>query len=352
MYSDHALRVRVIAGLIGLILIAAVGTVMVDYGSGRFASGYTVTARFAKTAQGLDTTSDVRILGVRVGRVTSIRTERDGHALVSFKIRPGVKIADTASAAIEPISVFGPTYIKIDQGAHGTAGPFVANGGRITATKPFVEIQGTLDKLNTILADTDPAEFATIVSTLANSVTGLGPTFGRIIDNGSTLLNVAVANEPQLKQFIPDLVTASQAFADQSPTIAATVARAGDIAQTVAPHLDRIGQTLDQASRIAGSLSRYLDAHATTFGQFVDWAATAFTFINEHAPDLSALLQLANLTVADISSAVRLAGPGGTLIGALYGSFSSLLCSSLAQPVLQLVSPVVYPVVCGTSKPK
>jgi phospholipid/cholesterol/gamma-HCH transport system substrate-binding protein len=334
MHHEFPAPVRIVAGLIGILLLAAATIVFVNYGVGSYRGGYQLAVSFNKASQGVDTSSDVRVRGVKVGNVKHISVQPDGQALILLKIRPGMKVADTATASLEPISVFGPTYVRVEQGEHETAGPFLSNGGRIRNTQPFVELSGVLNKTDQILQTVQPDDLAAIIHTFADSVAGLGPQFGRILDNGSTLANVGVAHLPQADQFLRDLATLSNAFAHQLPSVAATVNNLSDAVPTIAAHTDRLGAVLDGASQIASSLSGYLQRNNRSFAQLVDSAATALTFINQHAANLPYLLDLLDQTVRVVGDAVRLPGPGNTLIGALFGNISDNLCLNIAVPVL------------------
>jgi phospholipid/cholesterol/gamma-HCH transport system substrate-binding protein len=334
MHREYPASVRILAGLSGIILLAATAVVLVNYGVGTFRGGYQLEVVFTKTSQGLDTSSDVRVRGVRVGTVGRISIQPDGRALMTLKLRPGTHIADTATASIEPISVFGPTYLRVEQGAHENAGPFLGRGGRIRNTLPFVELSGVLNQTDQLLQKIQPDDLAAIFRTFADSVGGLGPQFARILDNGGTLLNVAMANLPQADQFLRDLATLTNAFARQIPSVVATVGNLGDALPTINAHTDRLGAVLDGASRIASSLSGYLQRNDKSFRQFLNSAATALTFINLHAANVPYLLELLDQTVRVIGDAVRLPGPGGTLIGALYGDVTSNLCLNVAVPVV------------------
>jgi phospholipid/cholesterol/gamma-HCH transport system substrate-binding protein len=332
MHREYPASVRILAGFTGIILLAAAAMVLVNYGVGTFRGGYQLQVTFAKTSQGLDTSSDVRVRGVRVGTIRRIAVQPDGRALMTLKLHPGTRIADTATASIEPISVFGPTYLRIDQGAHESAGPFLSGGGRIAHTVPFVELSGVLNQTDQLLQKIQPEDLAAIFHTFADSVGGLGPQFGRILDNGGTLLNVALAHLPQADQFLRDLAALTNAFARQVPSVVATVGNLTDALPTIAAHTDRLGAVLDGASRIASSLSGYLQRNDTSFSQFLNSAASALTFINLHAGNVPYLLELLDQTVRVIGDAVRLPGPGGVLIGALYGDVISNLCLNVAVP--------------------
>ena len=103
--------------------------------------GYQVDARFGGVA-GLNTGSDVRITGVRVGSVTSIDLDpRTYLAVVRMSIDPSVTLTADASARIASESLLGGKYISIDPGgAEETLGA----GDSIHFTEPALDIEQLL----------------------------------------------------------------------------------------------------------------------------------------------------------------------------------------------------------------
>jgi len=80
---------------------------------------YTVRAEFADAA-GLRTGDDVRLAGVKVGRVTKVEAERtEGRIIVSMAINSGTEIHEDATAEIALATLLGSRYVKIDDAMEG-----------------------------------------------------------------------------------------------------------------------------------------------------------------------------------------------------------------------------------------
>src|SRR5439155_3034131 len=103
-----AARVRLIATAIAFTFLAGVVAIAVPRGD----KGHiTVTAYFAK-AIGLFKDSHVRVLGVDVGRVTSVKPE-GVRVKVTMTIDATRKIPADARAVIVPISLIADRYIQL-----------------------------------------------------------------------------------------------------------------------------------------------------------------------------------------------------------------------------------------------
>ena len=111
-YAVGLVSVLVIAGLTGLAFAVGLFRLLEDT--------YTVRAEFADAA-GLRSGDDVRLAGVKVGRVSGVRVEREeGRVIVTMEINHGVEVRDQATAEISLATLLGAKYVKIDDAMEGT----------------------------------------------------------------------------------------------------------------------------------------------------------------------------------------------------------------------------------------
>ena len=92
------------------------GLAYIGTGSGPAAKGYDLTARFSR-ADGISTGADVRLAGVSVGKVSEQRLDDHFHAVLTFRVAPGVQIPQDSAALIETDGLLGAKYIGIQPGA-------------------------------------------------------------------------------------------------------------------------------------------------------------------------------------------------------------------------------------------
>jgi phospholipid/cholesterol/gamma-HCH transport system substrate-binding protein len=332
MHTKPALHLRVVLGLAGALFLISSGVILVDYGLGRYDGGYQLVAVFSKSAQGLDSSSDVKMRGVTIGGVKGISLQRDGKAKVTLKMRHGAHVPDTVAATIEPLSVFGAQYVSLDPGDHELSGPYLSGGSRITRTSISVAFTSVLSKADSVLSAVNAQDLMTIFQTFADSVGGLGPQLGHIIDNSSTLVDIAARHIPQTEQFLNDLAKLSNSLVNQIPSISATVNNLNQLLPVVSSRTDQLGAVLDQASSIAGQLSGYINGHRDSFAAFVDSAAAVLRVAYLQVPHFPDVFNLLNQFFGRVGDAVRLPGPGGVLIGALHGGVLADICANILVP--------------------
>jgi phospholipid/cholesterol/gamma-HCH transport system substrate-binding protein len=103
---------------------------------------YAVYAEFEK-AGGLKTDAAVEIAGVEVGKVKSIRLDKNYEAMVELIIRDKVKIQEDAIASIKTKGLIGEKYVQISPGG---SDKMLANGGRIRETEAPIDIEELISK--------------------------------------------------------------------------------------------------------------------------------------------------------------------------------------------------------------
>ncbi len=102
---------------------------------------YTVYAHFSNVS-GLKKKAPVTIAGVEVGYVDDIRLD-DDQALVTLKIKKGVKLEEDVIASIKTMGIIGDKYVAISP---GSMDEYIEPGGEIMDTQPPLDLEELLGK--------------------------------------------------------------------------------------------------------------------------------------------------------------------------------------------------------------
>ncbi len=104
---------------------------------------YSLYARF-DSVSGLREGSAIEIDGIEVGRVERLTLDQEKQsALITLKIRKGVKVYDDASATIKTAGLIGDKFVKIDPGGSGA---LLKPAGTITDTTTPTDIEDLISK--------------------------------------------------------------------------------------------------------------------------------------------------------------------------------------------------------------
>lgn len=105
--------------------------------------GYTLRAKFDRV-DGLETGGDVRLSGIKVGKVLSQELDPQSYrALVTFSVRNGLELPSDSSAAIVSSGLLGGKYLSLVPGGDDRV---LADGGEITLTQSSVNLEDLIGR--------------------------------------------------------------------------------------------------------------------------------------------------------------------------------------------------------------
>jgi phospholipid/cholesterol/gamma-HCH transport system substrate-binding protein len=199
--------------------------------------GTTYSADFAEDA-GLQSGDDVRIAGVKVGKVTSIGLDGD-HVKVTFQVK-NAWIGDQSTADIKIKTLLGAKYLAVDpQGTNalnpGTAIPASRTTSPYDVIDAFSGLSQTVQQLDT--------------TQLAKSFEVLSQTFS------NTPANVRSA--------LDGLSALSQTISSRDSQLAQLLSNTGQVSQTLASRDQQVQQLLGDGSTLLNMLDSREQAIAT-----------------------------------------------------------------------------------------
>src|ERR1700747_252963 len=107
--------------------------------------GYRMTVAFPRVLA-LAEQSDVRISGVNVGHVISIKKGAEGQTIATIKVASRyAPIRRNMHAIIRQKTLLGKTYVQLIPEGNGHTGPYLADNGRLPGNQ--VEPSVTLDDI-------------------------------------------------------------------------------------------------------------------------------------------------------------------------------------------------------------
>ncbi len=150
---------NVVEALIGLVvvLLAAgfIGFAWDRTQAGSGTGGYELTARFPNVT-GITPGTDVRLAGIRVGKVTSQSLDPASYeAVLRLTIDPALRLPVDSSAAITSEGVLGGSFIALTPGAETV---MLKPGGEIVETSGSADLMGLIGSFINRSGDSKSAE--------------------------------------------------------------------------------------------------------------------------------------------------------------------------------------------------
>ncbi|MBB5915990.1 phospholipid/cholesterol/gamma-HCH transport system substrate-binding protein [Nocardia transvalensis] len=257
-----------LAGLI-LFLVVSIGLTWMMFATlSRSVSGKTETYSAIFTdVSGLHAGDDVRMAGVRVGRVQAV--DLDGvRAKVTFEVQQGQMVSGNTAASVTYQNLIGQRYLGLSLRDFGDPKP-VAPGGRIPVehTEPSFDISKLLNGFEPLFSVLDPQQVDNIsaavvralqgddgaittliaeTASLAQAFAGPDQILGLVIDNLSGVLGDLSAQNGNLKTVLQQtrrifdgLARQRDQLFGQIDAISGTLVRAADTVRGASPALNR-----------------------------------------------------------------------------------------------------------------
>ncbi|WP_028643324.1 MCE family protein [Nocardioides sp. URHA0020] len=205
--------------IVGAVSLAAVGLLMLAAFRAQdlpvIGGGDTYYAAFAESG-GLKADDEVRIAGVRVGKVDAVELDGD-HVKVAFRINDDTGFGKKTSAAIKVKTLLGAMYLSLDpagsgQLAEGAEIPVERTSSPYDVIDAFSGLAETSDKI-----DTD--QLATSLGTLADLTRNTPEEFRNALDGVSQLSANIAARDGQINTLLKNLNRVSTVLDDRDEDI-------------------------------------------------------------------------------------------------------------------------------------
>jgi phospholipid/cholesterol/gamma-HCH transport system substrate-binding protein len=234
--------------------LAAIGTIVValivalNLESIPLISGATsYNAAFAEAA-GLKADEEVRIAGVKVGKVTGLKLEGD-HVRVDFRVDDGVRLGELTRAEIKIKTVLGAHYLSLDPRGPGRQDPGKQIPVSRTAT-PF-EVVPAVSELSQRVGDIDTAQLAQSFDVLSDTFKNSPEEIKGSLRGLSRLSQSISSRDDQLHELVKASKDVTGVLADRNEEFVKLLADGDRILQAVEARRAVIHQLLVNTVRLS-----------------------------------------------------------------------------------------------------
>lgn len=182
-------------------------------------------------ASGLHLDADVRVRGVRVGKVRSVRLERHGGrsiAAVGFTLDKRYGVVPASRLAIKYQALTGLRYVDVVNPAEGYAPSDLVSRAPTAMTQPSFDITALFNGLQPVIATLSPEEINTFTSNAVSYLSGDGDGLAPMLDSIH-----------KLTKFV----------ADRQHVVATLMHNLSDVAEGIGGHSQDLVQILDWINR-------------------------------------------------------------------------------------------------------
>jgi phospholipid/cholesterol/gamma-HCH transport system substrate-binding protein len=212
--------------------------------------GDTYYAAFSE-AGGLQPNNEVRVAGVRVGKVTSVGLEGD-HVRVAFQIDKSTQFGDETEATIRVKTLLGAMYLSLEpkgpgQLKEGSEIPVSRTTAPYDVVKAFSGLARTSERINT-------DQLAKSLNVLADA-TRFAPTdFRRALQGVSQLSANIASRDAELDSLLTNLHKVSGTLSDRTDDIVSLMSEGNKLFTALTARRQAIHNLLVSTSQLSGQL--------------------------------------------------------------------------------------------------
>lgn len=207
---------------------------------------------------GLRVGDDVRMAGVRVGRVDAV--ELDGtRARVRFRVQDGQKLYGDTKASITYQNVIGQRYLGLSRADFGQPGE-LPQGGEIPVahTEPSFDLSALLNGFEPLFGGLDPRQVDNLTGALIKALQGDAGSLTMLIEQMSRLAESVAGPDQVLGSVITNLNQVVQNLAARSTEFGTLLTQTRSIVDGLARHREEFLTSLTNVSTVADRMATIL----------------------------------------------------------------------------------------------
>jgi phospholipid/cholesterol/gamma-HCH transport system substrate-binding protein len=296
---------RVVAVISVLVIGAACAFAFVVGQLHVFDSGYSMSGVFTDTG-GIKAGDDVRVAGVKVGRITGVSPDYDhGKVIVSWSVDGGIHLGRQTRAEVQLSTLLGGRYLRL---TGPVAPPYIQ-------TLPAAQRRVPLDRTGVPFTVTDALQNTTRITQSLDqkSITKLLDATAKIKVPGRDQLHTMLTNFTQLTKVLND----------DNPEIQQLIANSKQVTGTLASKNDQLVRIIDASRSLLATLVARRNELAATLGQGNQVVASLTATITQHEKQIDQILANLHLLTTRLAPNMESLNTGLAVFGPTIATTAS-----------------------------
>ena len=268
---------------------------------------YSMEATFTQ-ASGLRSGDDVKLAGVKVGRVTGIHADRDeGLVRVTWVVNSGVDIREDAEADIALETLLGSKYIRIRKAAEGErlmadlpkelrVIPFEecgSDGLCVARTTTPEDVFDITREATDRIEQTDNARLNQLIGQLAGITEGKRATLTDLINGIGDVSTAITEREGRLADLLEQADELSATLAAKDQTLVRLIDSSRVLLDFLVQRKAQLSEALGAGSDAVQALARLIEVNRAQLDAILDDLAPTLATIDANLPNLNRALSVA-----------------------------------------------------------
>ena len=300
---------------------------------------YSMEATFTQ-ASGLKSGDDVKLAGVKVGRVTGIHADREeGLVRVEWVINSGVDIKEDAEADIALETLLGSKYIRIrkaDEGDRLMADlprplrviPFEECGGDglcVARTTTPEDVFDITREATERIEETDNERLNQLIGQLADIAEGKRATLTDLINGIGDVSTAITERDGKLADLLDQADELSANLAEKDQTLIRLIDSSKVLLDFLVQRREDLAEALGAGSDAVQALSRLIEVNRAQLDAILD--------------DLAPTLATLDANLPEVNRALSVAGPAflGQALAGSHGPWQDIYIAALGPDIIGIL---------------
>ncbi|MFG1789878.1 MCE family protein [Nocardia sp. NPDC049149] len=207
---------------------------------------------------GLRVGDDIRMAGVRVGRVDRIDFDGDYRARIDFRIQDRQRLTTTTKALVRYQNLIGQRYIALVPGEGG--GQVMAAGSAIPIerTEPSFDVSGLLSGFEPLFSVLQPDQINSLSETLIQALQGNNVSLSALITQAAQLAGTFGQRDKILGDVIGNLSSVIAGLAHRSGELETLITQARSLVESLYAQGESLKSSVDQVATSTDALARLI----------------------------------------------------------------------------------------------
>lgn len=261
-------------GIFIVVMLMVTAALFAIFAQVRGGPQHTYSAEFADVSS-LKSGDSVRVAGVRVGTVNSVKLRPDNSVIVGFGADRDIVLTSGTTAAVRFLNLVGDRYLELLDSPGST---------RIQPAGSVIPADRTLPALDLDL----------LLGGLKPVVQGLNPQAVNALTN--SLIQILQGQDGNLESLFAKTSTFSNALADNSQTVQQLIDNLNSVLATISKDGDKFSGAVDRLEKLVTGLAQDRDPIGNAITALDNGTASLTDLLNEARPPLAGTVdQLARL---------------------------------------------------------
>ena len=267
-------------------------------------------ARFTDTT-GLSAGDSVRIAGVKVGQVDSIKVVDHRTAQVRFSVERDRTLPASVTATIKYLNMVGQRYVDLQQGT-GPVGAVLRPGGTIALdhTTPALDLTELFNGFQPLFQGLSPTDVNQLAGEIIQVLQGEGGTVDSLLANVGSLTTTLAAKDKVIGQVIDNLNAVLTTVNSRETGFNDLIITLQQLVSGFAADREPIGQSISALSQLTTSTAGLLEDGRQPLKDSIAQLGRLSTNLADSTPELEDFL---TMTPQKLEAVGRLASYGSWL---------------------------------------